>query len=184
MIIGTAPGWRNDVAGAKTLARHANLTLDVCAINYAGIMYLDPIQHWVTLHGANFCHLANGEDGWIKQRQDRGGDMDVEIHTTAVETYEGAHVYKYRAPYRNGTSALLAAFIMHEHLNYNRIILAGVHLLGLQTDHITLEDRPNGHDHFQRAWEREADTLRTFCRSMGGWTRELLGEPSEEWLRA
>ncbi len=70
----------------------------------------------------------------------------------------------------SGSSALLGVKIALR-LGYRKIILAGVPL-------------NEGHyAHFQIGWTWIADLLKCCpVRSMSGFTRELLGAPTEEWL--
>lgn len=68
-----------------------------------------------------------------------------------------------------GSSALLAVHVARA-MMCEKIILCGVHL-----------DDP-GYSIFQKSWEREAHLHAKYLRSMGGWTKELFGAPSRDWL--
>jgi len=177
LVIGTAPGWRDDVRVAVGLLRRkVRCPWDVCAVNYAGIMHLDPIQHWVSIHGAEF-------EWWIPKRQERGGNLDFRAYSTCPTIPEGDEWWQAPPNERNGTSGMLAVIYMHR-LGYQRIILAGVHLMGLKTDHEGKDDnRPTGYEHHQRSWERWAPEFKQYTRSIAGYTATLLGEPTVEWIR-
>jgi hypothetical protein len=71
----------------------------------------------------------------------------------------------------SGSSAMLALKVGLR-LGYRKIILAGV---AINEGHYA---------HFQVGWKWIADLLKCCpVRSMGGFTAELLGKPTEEWLK-
>ena len=177
VVVGTAPGWRDDLqAAARLLRRQARVEWDTCVVNYAGIMHLDPVEHWVSIHGQEF-------GWWIPERQTRGGNLDFRAYSSCPTIPEGVEWVRTNATERNGTSALLAVILMRR-LGYRRVILAGVHLMGIKTDHEGRDDdRPLGFEHHQLAWERWAKEIKPDVRSIAGYTAELLGEPTVEWVQ-
>jgi len=66
-------------------------------------------------------------------------------------------------------------------LGFERIILCGVPMD--ETPHFRRKEPWLDCYRYRKAWDKNAKRLRERTRSMGGWTWELLGEPTEEWLR-
>jgi len=58
-------------------------------------------------------------------------------------------------------------------MRYQKIILAGCPLAA-----------KTRYDEFHRGWQIRFETIKNYVRSMSGWTKELLGSPTEEWLNA
>lgn len=79
-------------------------------------------------------------------------------------------------PYKppSGSSALLAAQACLR-MGYRKIVLCGCPLLGSN-------QKAQGYEKFHRGWIAEKDLISPFVRSMSGWTNELLGMPTREWL--
>lgn len=67
-----------------------------------------------------------------------------------------------------GSSSLLAVHVARA-MKCDKIMLCGVHL----NDEYSI---------FCNSWLNEVEELQKDTRSLGGWTKGLLGEPSEEWL--
>lgn len=79
-----------------------------------------------------------------------------------------------------GSSGLFAVRVAL-HQGCNRIVLAGVPMLA-SAAHIG-DDKPwKSAPNFQRGWKRHLHEYREYTRSMSGWTKDLLGEPTEDWL--
>lgn len=75
---------------------------------------------------------------------------------------------------RSGSSAMtgtLAALRM----GYDRIVLCGCPLTGNAPE-------GNPYEAFRLGWEDRKDELIGRVKSMSGWTRELLGAPTKEWI--
>lgn len=79
-------------------------------------------------------------------------------------------------PHRDptGSSALLGVFAARK-LGYGKIILCGCPMEGLN-----VLNHP--YENFHEGWRRYFPEVSRYVRSMSGWTRTLLGEPTEEWL--
>lgn len=81
-----------------------------------------------------------------------------------------------------GSSGLHAVTVLIE-LGFDQIILAGVPLT--ETAAHFYDRRPwQSAPSFRVGWLQHVDEIRTRVRSMSGWTAELVGRPTREWLRS
>ena len=71
--------------------------------------------------------------------------------------------------YYSGSSALLGVKVGFR-LGYRKMILCGVPLL---------DEKYIG---YRRGWLFVMDLIKDNVRSMSGWTKQIFGEPDEEWL--
>lgn len=79
-----------------------------------------------------------------------------------------------------GSSGLLCVAVAW-HLGVERIVLAGIPMVKTAR-HYDDERYWNEARQYWPAWERRQEQLRERVRSMSGWTRDLLGPPTEAWL--
>lgn len=81
--------------------------------------------------------------------------------------------------WNGGSSGLFAIGVTLDKLGVDAV-LCGVPMD--ETPHI-LDGKPWLHaGNFRKMWERRHDRMRNHVRSMSGWTRQLLGPPTREWL--
>jgi hypothetical protein len=74
----------------------------------------------------------------------------------------------------SGSSALTGALAAIT-LGYDHIVLCGCPLTGNAPE-------GNPYEAFRPGWEAKKDVLQGKVKSMSGWTRDLLGMPTKEWL--
>jgi len=74
----------------------------------------------------------------------------------------------------SGSSALMGAQAAVK-LGYRRIVLCGCPMTGKSV-------KNDNYETFRAGWEQKKKFLNGRVRSMSGWTKELLGAPTEEWL--
>lgn len=80
-----------------------------------------------------------------------------------------------------GSSGLFAVKVALEK-GFERIVLAGIPMKPEEAH--TYSHRPwLAAGGFHRGWRRQVEKL-SGVRSMSGWTRDLLGEPTKKWLSA
>ena len=145
---------------------------DVIAINWTSTLYLKPIVGIVSLHPDLFHKL-------IKKRANKDGDMDFMTFGPIGKA-------------DSGTSSLLAVRVAL-FLGYTRIVLVGVPFEsnlsfvdekgGLGTAEDTRVSRAgNKWSIYHQGWRDVYPEIKDNVRSVSGWTRGLLGEPTEEWI--
>jgi hypothetical protein len=75
---------------------------------------------------------------------------------------------------KSGSSALLGVLTAID-LGYDKIILCGCPLEGK-------DKKQHPYKVFQKAWIIKLHIIAAKVRSISGWTKEYLGEPTKEWL--
>ena len=145
----------------------------IVACNDAGIVYPDRLDHWVTLHPEEL------ERRKVK-RAERG-------YPDGFETWTRPYPYGMKERERicdhviggfDGSSGLAAVGVG---LASADVVVAG----GLPMDdrpHILTGRRWHSCVKYRPRWEELYDRLKGRVRSMSGWTMELLGEPTADWL--
>jgi hypothetical protein len=122
--------------------------------------HLYPIKYMATYH-------PNEIDEAKRLRREAGGNTDYQV--ISHEKKEGVDIIEpYEAP--TGSSALCGALAAIR-FGYKKIILCGCPL----TDKKYVV--------FQAGWTAKKEKVKDFVRSMSGWTKEFLGEPTGEWLK-
>lgn len=158
---------------------------EVIAVNNMILHWKKRVHHGVSLH-------AEEPPLWRKLRQQYGCDNShVTCHAARPsrdpQVMNCDYIWDILGCARAGTSSLFAVAVGLG-LGYTRIILAGV----------PLDDKGHFYDppyilmpkqfastSVRNQWE----TAKQFwfqdrVRSLSGWTRELLGEPTEEWIKS
>ena len=78
-----------------------------------------------------------------------------------------------------GSSGLYACKILMQE-GFDRIVLAGVPMVPAEKN-VARNQVWNAAKSYRKAWERHAE-IKQFVRSISGWTKDLLGYPTPEWL--
>jgi len=157
----------------------------VCAVNQAGRYFPERLDYWCTLHPERLL-------AWQNARHDEGYNNDYfSIAHEKPETFElgisypridKAVDFRYPGMTESGSSGLLAVKAMQEE-GFERIVLAGVPM-NMSQAHFHDEKPWHERDMFIAAWNISLPFIHQSVRSMSGWTSELLGFPSHEWLGA
>jgi len=113
----------------------------------------------------------------IKERREKIGNTDYLLicHVNEVDgkKVEGVDIVTpYEPP--SGSSALLGALTAIR-MGYEKIILCGCPLIGSNGANQTYEG-------FREGFIRKKEALKGKVKSMSGWTKEFLGEPTTEWI--
>jgi hypothetical protein len=74
----------------------------------------------------------------------------------------------------SGSSALLGTLVALDE-GYTKIILCGCPLTGKNV-------KGQDYTQFRKGWLFHQEKVKPFVRAMSGWTKELLSEPTQEWL--
>lgn len=165
------------LGGANTLAADRARALElfepdvVIACNHAGRDEPGRLDHWASMHPDLFPH-------WLAARRAAGRPepgrfwharhRPTPIESSPIESW-------------GGSSGLLCVAVAFE-LGAERVVLAGVPML--KTARHYDDDR-----HWMEArqywpgWERHAPSMMGRVRSLSGWTLDLLGLPTREWVR-
>jgi hypothetical protein len=173
MIIGSAPCAQEDLSVFDRMAVPVCHGIDPFDYMAVGLSSLDVVDR-------NFKYIANNHPVNIpkirqimKERHEAaGGNWQYQIIGPAPDP--GVDIVEpYRPP--TGSSAITGALAAIR-MGYEKIILIGCPLTGKSPT------GGNPYEEFRAGWEAKKDELTGKVKSMSGFTRELLGEPTGEWL--
>lgn len=148
--------------------------LEIVAINDMIEHYEHKINHAVTLHPVKLHR-------WLAKRRLRHKDtqMTVWAHHKDNNDYKQSRIDYVVQDHWHGSSGLFAVRIMLM-LGISKIILCGIPMNN-EKHFVRKEDW--GHANlFWPAWLQRKGILQNHVRSWSGRTKELLGEPTKEWL--
>lgn len=140
---------------------------DIMVINDMGLYFPGRFTHWISLHPSNFSLYRQY---CIK---------NCHTHSREPAPFVDYAWYIYNRSGSGGMFALKVATLM----GYNKIILCGMPL----TNGKRFFDQYNMQHSFDCStirdpWKEQKDIFEEFTRSMSGYTKELFGEPTKEWL--
>lgn len=155
IIVGSAPCTQED------LGRLPQVEADYMIIGLDAVeKYLGFAKYVATFHPGEIPQI-------IERRKKAGGNTDWQM--ISHEQKPGVDIVTpHTGP--SGSSAMLG-IITGLKFGYEKIICCGCPL-----------DGENKYTAFRGGWTKRLDLIRDKVRSMSGWTRELVGEPTEEWL--
>jgi hypothetical protein len=171
VVLGSAPGWEQEIANVLC-------TVDVLAVNAAGVVYLDDIAAWGSVHADQ---LAD----WLVVRRFLYGNTPEHLFGESFLPGQERETVEYYGPVKwRGSSALYVVQWALTFGGYDRLVLAGVHLTGstrVRGDGLEPTDG-SPYEDYQQGWRAALSFLDGRVQSYGGWTRELLGAPEEKYF--
>lgn len=129
-----------------------------------------PLYAFATLHP------STARDS-IRIRRARG--LPTDFITCSNKKFKD--VIDYVTPDWSGSSGLFAVKVALER-GFTRIVLAGVPMDAQQ--HFIRKVDWKEFESYHKGWRLHYQTIAPYVRSMSGWTRQLLGEPTEDWLQS
>jgi hypothetical protein len=150
-----------DLAAAQALLGTAEYRVVVA--NMAGITHTGRMDAWATVHPEAF-------DGWRAQRAAAGLSTDYVAFTPPNPPEAWA-----------ATSGLYAAQVAVTRLGCTGVVLCGMPM----TDEGGSIYQPgpwNAHDRYRSGARKAHHAAAPIIRSMSGWTCDLFGTPSGEWI--
>jgi hypothetical protein len=160
VVMGSAPCLEEDLERILGGLHNAPL-YDFCAVGLdCADRWLGRIEHAVSYHPKEF-------PAFRERRAAAGGNLDYIQHSHGAVSGLEIRVWPYFSP--SGSSAMLGVEAGLG-MGYDRIVVAGV----------LLQD--GGYRRFQEGWKVRLKKIKEKTRAMSGFPRELLGEPTGEWL--
>ncbi len=159
-----------EYAAAKELCDKAEKKVSVFAGNDMIELFPGDIAHAITLHPDKLRI-------WIPRRKANGFNDPPKIW--AHRNYEGL-VTDWTRDW-SGSTGLLCVKIARE-MGFVHVIACGVHMT-VDANHFVRKQPWNAAHGFRRGWTPRIRELAPYLRSMGGWTQETFGAPTEDWLR-
>lgn len=149
----------------------------VIAVGRAGTEYPGAVDHWVSFHAELF------ETWTIRRRRLNYPRVDSFWTALAAGRSRAAECegYKIQHVTCDGGSSGLIGVRVGQAVHCKKIILCGIPMNpeAEHTDQAGLWNEALVH---RTKWEKVAPELKPFVRSMSGWTRDLFGPPTKEWL--
>ena len=173
LVLGSALCVWKDVDAALELSEFEG----VVAAKRAGVLWRGELDAWVTLHPDRFKRD-------MEERAMNGYAPAKRVYSHMTEKrYPGiTHQLQYRFKEQNnsGSSGLFAVKVALE-LGFTRLVLCGIPL-SRKEGKLGFGSRWNNAEMFKRGFKEAFPLIRDYTRSMSGWTAELLGKPTEQWL--
>jgi hypothetical protein len=157
-----------EFAEAKAMCERLGKKYVVFAGNDMIEHFPDKIDHAITLH-PDKLYL------WQGARRNRGFEMPERVW--AHRSFN--NVTNWTRDWQ-GSTGLFAAKVAREN-GHTHVVLCGVHMT-VEAEHFVRKQRWNAAHGFRRGWTMHLHEIRPYVRSLGGWTREQLGPPTDEWL--
>ena len=179
LVIGRAATVWDELAAARELSRFDALVV----INVVGRDIKEPFDHWVSYHPELFRL-------WMEKRRVAGLPLYPQVKLWSGRSRSGKKLgYKLNLPLPfdhvemwGGSSGLLATVVALRRLEATHVVLCGVPMMSTARMDDSTNWRLDEVTAYRGDWVKEAPRL-TRVRSMSGWTQELLGAPTTEWLR-
>lgn len=174
LILGSANTLRDDLERALAMSEFDM----VIACKGAGQEWSGKLDAWVTLHPDRIkreldlrCHHKRypRPAHVIAHRQEPGVTM--------------VSAYKWPGQKTSGSSGHFALYVAIVHFGCDRNVLCGIPL-EKHMGRIDGKDHWSGSRAFRDGWTQSLPHYKEFTRSMSGWTKSLLGEPTPEWLES
>jgi hypothetical protein len=181
IIVGSAPCISEDIGafasiypGRLPLYSFDSSTPTGCDVMLIGLDAVDkclwPAQYFATYHPSDIGPAFD-------RRLAQGGNTDYKIiaHQPYLDK-TGRDLVDLIIPFEppTGSSALLGVLAGIK-MGYEKIIVCGCPLIGKN-------DEDYDYANFRTGWTAKLDKIKSVTRSMSGWTRELLGEPTQKWM--
>ena len=163
-IIGRAPCWAMDFFSLQSFISKDKMDIMVIGkdCEYAG-----HIDFFATYHPADI-------PVYKAKRKLAGQNTDYKIVCHVNEKDKPVDlVFRYEHP--SGSSALLGTQAAI-YSGYKKIVLCGCPLEGVNEQNYSYTS-------FQKGWMKHKAELEDKVRSMSGWTKFFLGEPTINWLK-
>jgi len=177
LVVGCAAGVWEEVAAAQAMAEFDA----VYCIKMAGINWPTAFDYWVTLH-------PEFMDNYKAQRAalELPGGYQVVAPPVAEVGMHGEHKvdrrvsYKWKDQKSSGSSGLYAVKVALDD-GHDRVVIVGVPMVA-ESGHFARGKPWLQCELFKAAWPFALPIIKDKVRSTSGWTNELLGGPTAEWL--
>jgi hypothetical protein len=160
-----------DYAEARRLCTEANVTDPTVLIVNDMISAFSEEAVIVTLHPEKLA-------GWLNQRVRNGHPPPRDVWCNRQR-----QLVNHTHPDRGGSGSLFAFDIAVTHYAADRVILCGAPMT-VEGNHFVRREPWSACMLFRRAWIVQMPSILPFARSFSGWTREVLGAPTVDWIRS
>lgn len=165
LILGGAASVHSDVEEALDLGEFQGMV----GCNLIGIEWSGSFDAWVSVHENKLkkpWRAARDRLGW-PSHQRIWGPSDTE--------------HKFPGCLKTGTSGAFALKVALSDLGFDKAVLAGIPMDA--SPHFDDEAAWKFFGEYRSTWEQIKGQVGDKVRSMSGWTAELFGRPTSEWVR-
>lgn len=168
------------LGNARTMEDEANKLYElfepdiVIGCNNAGMDWQDHVDHLFTLHPTKTDNWPGVREA-VRRRRISGRNIPITWSNRAERGID------YVIPDWRGSTGLLAVNGALNYLECRAIVLAGVPMAA-EFGHYGRQGNWKAANLYRKGWKERRHEIAPFVRSMSGWTRELFGEPTLEWL--
>ncbi len=176
LVLGGAANVWADLEAALDLGEFSG----VITCNDVTVAYPGPIDACCSLHASSWGR-------WLADREARGfpcpGKVLGHLDAKGIRQSEADGYVEFRFPGqdRSGSSGLFALKVALIDMGFDRAVLCGVPMTAEQGHFFDARQWRGARAH-RKGWEQALPHIADKARSMSGWTRELLGAPTKEWL--
>lgn len=171
LVIGSAKCVWDDLY-VSSLLFDPDITI---AVNKIGVVYIGNIDHWVSYH-------ADLLSKWSTLRK-QAGLSPVKNFWSGLATSRHEPRDVKRHANRGGSSGLLATCIALDELQASKVVLAGIPIDPTMGHFDNVNKAWRDGKNYQTHWIQKKNYFNDRVRSMSGWTSELLGKPTIDWLK-
>lgn len=171
IVVGGSAKAFEEFEAARAMVRAAGKTYEVFVVNDMIAAFPEFIDHAITLHPEKFSLWASE-----RLRAGRPGLSRIWAHRPFEGSTDSTQDW-------NGSVSLLAVKCART-VGYTHVICAGCPMTVEDCHFRRVGVRWNAAHGFRRGWDRYKNVLKPYVRSMSGWTQELLGAPTLEWLNS
>lgn len=164
LVLGGAACVFDDVEAALSLGEFDG----VVGANHIGIVWPGVMDGWVSLHGDKL-------KPWTARRRFAG----LPDHK-ALFPHPGTP-HRFPGQTMPGSSGLFALKVALDDLGFDRAVLCGIPLDAAQ-NHFDTPGPWRPASQYEIGWRQALPEIADRARSLGGWTAELLGTPTADWI--
>jgi hypothetical protein len=175
LILGSANTLREDLRGALSMCDNYEV---VIAAKGAALEWGGRLDAWVTLHPDR---IKREMDLRVHHRKFPRPDRVYAHRQEAGVTHVSE--YKFDGQKTSGSSGHFALYVAIVHYGCDRNVLCGIPL-EKHMGRLDGKEHWSGSRAFRDDWNQSLPHIKPFTRSMSGWTKSLLGEPTPSWLES
>jgi hypothetical protein len=180
------------IGGGADVMQEIEAALDLgefCAVvacNDVGAVWPGHLDGWVSLHAMKLpgWMAARAKNGFAPAARVAGhlGDGRQYPATNAKPRQVREYVdHRFPGQTNSGSSGLFAAKFALMDLGFDRAVLCGIPMIAAQAHFFTPQPWMGAKAHMT-GWTQAMPVIKDRVRSMSGWTRDILGAPTPEWI--
>ncbi len=169
LVVGGGGDPLSEYGAARMMCEVAGKTFATFVCNDTLTMFPDAIDYACTLHPDKMA-------GWLRDRSRK----DLPMPPAQIWCHRSYLGFTGATRDWQGSSGLFMTKLALEQ-GFLHVILCGCPMT-VEADHIIRHKPWTAAHGFIRGWQRHMQEIRHNVRSMSGWTREQLGEPTFLWL--